>query len=209
MEKLNEILSLLKKHYGKPKTALKHKNPFQLLVATILSAQCTDKRVNIVTPKLFSELPDAKSFSETSIDKIETLVKSTGFYKNKAKNIKAASEMIINDFGGKVPDNMEDLLKLPGVARKTANIILGHAFGKTEGIAIDTHCIRLCNRFGWVDTKNAVVIERELMKEVDKKDWTLFTNLLIDHGRSVCTAKKPNCEECFLNKICVSAFRKV
>ena len=160
----------------------------------------------MVTPVLFKELPDAKAFSKAPVEKIETLIKSTGFYKNKAKNIKAASEMIIKNYGGKVPDNMENLLKLPGVARKTANIVLGQAFGKAEGIAIDTHCIRLCNRFKWVNSKNAVVIERELMKEVTKKDWTLFTNLLIEHGRAVCRAKKPDCEKCFLNKICPSAF---
>ncbi|MAF37046.1 endonuclease III [archaeon] len=207
MEYLTEILTLLKQHYGVPKTALRYDTPFQLLVATILSAQCTDKRVNIVTKELFKELQTPKDLGNVSQERLEILVKSTGFYRNKAKNIIATAKKIENDFNSKVPRTMDELLTLPGVARKTANIVLSHGFGITEGIAIDTHCIRLTNRFKWVKSKNAIIIERELMKELPKRDWTTFTNLLIAHGRATCTARKPDCENCFINKVCPSAFK--
>lgn len=204
MKNLKQILRKLKENYGSPKTDLHYKTPFQLLVAVILSAQCTDKRVNLVTPKLFSELPDAQSFSQASIEQIEKLIYTTGFYKNKAKNIKETARIIVEEFDNEVPDNMNDLLLLPGVARKTANVVLGYVYGKSEGIAIDTHCIRLCNRFEWVKSKNAIIVERELMEELPKEEWLGFTNLMIAHGQAICTAINPNCEGCFLNEICPS-----
>ena len=175
MKNLNLILEKLKEEYGSPKTDLNFKTPFQLLIAVILSAQCTDKRVNMVTPKLFSELPSPNDFMNASLEQIEELIHSTGFYKNKAKNIKETSRIIVEEFDSKVPDNMSDLLRLPGVARKTANVVLGHIYGKSEGIAIDTHCIRLCNRFGWVNSKNAIIVERELMEKLPKD---IITNII-------------------------------
>lgn len=201
---------MLKKQYPNATIALKYGNNFQLLVAVILSAQCTDERVNKVTPVLFKRFSTAEDFARCDISELEKLIYSTGFYKNKAKNIKGAAEKVVKDFGGKVPDNMKDLLTLPGVARKTANVILFEAFGRTEGIVVDTHVARISGLLGLVsrklsDAKNAVKIEQKLMTIVPKKDWGNIAYLFIDHGRAICIARRPKCEICPLSKICPSS----
>lgn len=201
---------MLKIKYPNATIALKFENDFQLLVAVILSAQCTDERVNKVTPILFKRFVNAEDFAKCDISELEKLIYSTGFYKNKAKNIKGAAEKVVKDFGGKVPDNMRDLLTLPGVARKTANVILFEAFGRTEGIVVDTHVARISGLLGLVpkklsDAKNAVKIEERLMEIVPKKDWGNIAYLFIDHGRAICIARRPKCEICPLSKICPSA----
>ena len=210
MSQVIDAIKILKKEYPSPTIELNYEGVFQLLVAVILSAQCTDERVNKVTPDLFKRYPKVKDFAESNIEELEKLIYSTGFYKNKAKNIKAAAIMICADFNEKVPNNMEDLLKLPGVARKTANVILSAGFGKNEGIVVDTHVCRLSGRLGWVDMelskkKKAVKIENKLMKIIPKKDWGKIAYLLILHGRKTCIARKPKCKICPLNKICPSA----
>jgi len=202
MNKPLEIIKRLKKEYGNPGTALKHKNPWELLVATVLSAQCTDERVNKVTPLLFKKFPDAKAMAKADLEEIEKLVRSTGFYKQKAKRLKAIAKKVIEDYNGKVPDSMEELVKLPGVARKTANIVLSYGFGKIEGIAVDTHVRRISYRLGLTKNKDPAKIEKDLMKEFDKKYWILVNSLLIQHGREVCKARKPACEECVLRDLC-------
>ena len=210
MVKVSEVIRLLKKQYPNATIALKYGNNFQLLVAVILSAQCTDERVNKVTPVLFKRFSTVEDFAGCDILELEKLIYSTGFYKNKAKNIRAAAVKVVKDFGGKVPDNMKDLLTLPGVARKTANVILFEAFGKTEGIVVDTHVARISGLLGLVskklsEAKNAVKIEERLMELVPKKDWGNIAYLFIDHGRAICVARRPKCEICPLNKICPSS----
>ena len=200
-----EIIRLLKKYYPQTECALHHKNVFELLVATILSAQCTDVRVNQITPALFSKFPRPKSFADAQVEEIEELIRSAGFYKNKAKNIKAAAQAIVANHGGKVPNSLEELTKLAGVGRKTANVVLGVGFKIPSGIVVDTHVTRLSNRFGFVKTENAVIIERELGEIIDKKEWIDFSHRLIDHGRKICKARKPRCEVCFLSDICPSS----
>jgi len=202
MNKASEIIKRLKREYGNPGTALKHRNAWELLVATVLSAQCTDERVNKVTPALFKKYPSVKSMAEANLSELEKLVKSTGFYKQKAKRLKAIAEKILKDYGGKVPDSMEELLKLPGVARKTANIVLSYGFGKAEGIAVDTHVRRVSYRLGLTDNTDPVKIEQDLMKIFPKKYWALVNSLLIEHGRRVCKARKPLCNECVLKDLC-------
>ncbi|MCX6734873.1 MAG: endonuclease III [Candidatus Peregrinibacteria bacterium] len=204
------IIKLLKKQYPYSKIALDYGNLFQLVVAVILSAQCTDVRVNKVTPALFKRFPEVSDFAECDVHELEKLIYSTGFYKNKAKNIKGAAQKTMKDFGGKVPDTMEKLLSLPGVARKTANVVLSSGFGRNEGIVVDTHVARICGLLGLVpkkmsDAKNAVKIEKILVKLVQKKDWGIFSFLMIDHGRAICIARRPKCEICPLNKICPSS----
>jgi len=201
------ILKLLKKHYPGLKCFLTHQDPFQLLVAVILSAQCTDERVNKVTPILFKRFKTAKDFAECDIQELEELIHSTGFYKNKAKNIQAMARMVVKDFQGKVPKTMEELIKLPGVGRKTANVILAEAFGINEGVCVDTHVMRLSQRLGLSKHQDPVKIEQDLMHQIPKKDWETISLTLITHGRKVCGARKPNCKECFLNKLCPSAFK--
>lgn len=202
-----KILNLLKKEYPSVRTALSFKNPLELLVATILSAQCTDMRVNIVTKDLFKKYTCVDDFAAASQEKFEKDIKSTGFYRNKAKNIIAAAKMIKKDFKGKVPDTMEDLIKLTGVARKTANVILHSAFSKEEGIAVDTHVIRLSGLLGLTKSKDPVKIEQDLIPLIPKKDWGRFALLLTQHGRMICVARKPMCGKCVLRKICPSAFK--
>lgn len=206
MQKSNaaRILSLLKKEYPGATTALLHKNPLQLLVATILSAQCTDKRVNIVTKSLFKKYRSTKDFAYAGRKKFEKDIRPTGFYRNKAKNIIGATNMIIEKFKGRVPDSMEELIELPGVARKTANIVLSHGYGKIEGIAVDTHVRRLSLRLGLTKNQDPIKIETDLMKLTVKKDWPKLSNLLIAHGRAVCKAGKPLCPECVLAHLCAS-----
>jgi len=200
-----EIFQNLQKMYPHAKCALKHKNAWGLLVSTILSAQCTDKRVNIVTPPLFSKLSNIEAFAKVDILDLEKMVKSTGFYRNKAKNIQGAAIKIINEFNGKVPDNMQDLITLPGVARKTANVVLSTWFGKNEGVVVDTHVKRITNRLQLTKEHNPEKIEKDLMKLLNQNQWGEFSHMVVLHGRSLCMAHKTKCEECLLNKICPSS----
>lgn len=199
---IKTLLKKLKKHYPKAKCSLEYRNPFELLIATILSAQCTDKRVNIVTSHLFKKFPNAKALAEADIEEIKAIIKSTGFYNSKARSIKEASRIISEKFGGHVPDNMQYLLLLPAVARKTANVVLSSAFGKNEGIAVDTHVKRLSFRLGLTKHSNPLKIEKDLMKILSQKDWGFFSNALILHGRNLCFARNPKCNKCFLKNIC-------
>ncbi|MBN1273813.1 MAG: endonuclease III [Candidatus Aminicenantes bacterium] len=204
-QRVKEIIGILRRTYPRSRTALRFDNPLQLLVATILSAQCTDEQVNKITPSLFVKYPYAAAFAEAVPGVLEEEIKSTGFFRNKTKSIIGAARKIVSDFGGSVPDNMTDLITLPGVARKTANIVLSSAYGKAEGIAVDTHVKRLSGRLGLSGEKNPDKIEKDLLSLVPKEDWLDFNYLLVNHGRAVCQAKKPNCPECGLNKLCPSA----
>jgi len=204
-KKAGQIYKILIKTYPEVTTALLHKNPLQLLVATVLSAQCTDARVNMVVKDLFEKYKTPGDYARSVKSELENEIRSTGFYRNKAKNIRAAAEKIIKDYNGKVPDNMEDLITLPGVARKTANIVLFHSFGKNEGVAVDTHVKRLSGRLGLTANSDPVKIEKDLMGLFDKSRWGKLSNLLIAHGRAVCYARKPVCDECRLNGLCPSA----
>jgi len=199
------IVRLLRKHYPQSRTALEFRNPFEILVATILAAQCTDERVNKVTPALFARYPTPADFARADRGELETLIRSTGFFRNKAKSILGASRMIVEEFGGVVPDSMEKLVALPGVARKTANIVLSAGYGKAEGIAVDTHARRLSQRLGLSRESDPDKIERDLLAVVPKDDWLDFNSLLVDHGRALCQARKPRCPECFLRPLCPSA----
>jgi len=205
-ERVREVLKRLKKLYI-PKTALNFSNPWELLVATILSAQTTDERVNMVTKDLFKKYKSIKDYAEAPLEELQEDIKSINYYRTKAKNIKACAEIILEKYGGKVPDKMDELLKLPGVARKTANVVLTAGYGKNEGIIIDTHVHRLSHRLGLSNEKNREKLEFDLMKIVPREEWGNFSFLLIDHGRAICKAKKPLCEECILNDICPSAIK--
>lgn len=196
------VLKLLSKAYPEAKTALNHSTPLQLLIATILSAQCTDKRVNIVTQDLFKKYKTAKDFASCPLSDLEKAIHSTGFYKNKARNIKGCCQMLLEKYGGEVPDTMEKLVELPGVGRKTANVILPNVFGKNEGVCVDTHVTRLSQRIGFSRHADPVRIERDLMEIMPRKDWKDITNLLISHGRAICDARKPKCEICIINTSC-------
>jgi endonuclease III len=204
--KIPELLRLLEQRYGKAKVALVHEGAFELLVATILSAQCTDKRVNLVTPVLFGRFPSPEALAKAPIEEVEEIIRSTGFFHNKAKNIIAMSRALVEEHHGKVPRTMEALVALPGVARKTANVILGSAFGIASGIVVDTHVIRLSQLLGLTTASDPVQIERELMTLIPQEEWILFGHMLIHHGREICIARRPKCEECPLNKLCPSAF---
>jgi len=204
-ENAQNTIALLKKEYPNATTALSYSNVFELLVATILSAQCTDKRVNMVTKELFKKYKKISDYASADIRALEQDIRSTGFYRNKAKNIQGSARMVLSDFNGKVPDTMDALMLLPGVARKTANIVLTHGFGKVEGIAVDTHVKRLSKRLGLTENTDPVKIEQDLMQIIPKADWGLVSDLLILHGRSVCIASKPKCEVCVLNKFCPTA----
>lgn len=201
---VDKIIALLKKKYPHFTTALLHANPVQLLVATILSAQCTDARVNIVTKTLFKKYKTASDYADASLKEFEQEIRSTGFYHNKAKNIINAAKMIMDKFNGKVPDSMEALIQLPGVARKTANIVLSHGYGKIEGIAVDTHVRRVSFRLGLTKNEDPVKIEQDLMGVTPKKEWPHLSDLLIAHGRAICVAGKPKCPECVLGSLCPS-----
>jgi len=203
-ERIKKFLPILKKLYPDARIALNFKNPLELLIATILSAQCTDARVNIVTKDLFKKYKSAQDWVQTDISEIENDIRSTGFYRNKAKNIKNACIKIEEDFGGKVPNTMEELVTLPGVGRKTANCVLGDAFG-IPGITCDTHVIRLSRRLGLSDNSDPVKLEFDLAEIVPDKDWTLFSHLIIMHGRNICNARKPKCQECKIANYCPSA----
>ncbi len=195
-------LKLLKKNYPDAHCALNFTNPYELLIATILSAQCTDERVNKVTPELFKSFPDAKAMSEAPVQELEEYIKSTGFFRNKAKNIKACCEQLVEKYEGRVPTTLEELYELPGVGRKTANVVLGNAFGIASGVVVDTHVTRLSNRMGWVKGIDAVKIEAQLNKICDQKDWIMLSHYLIAHGRAICVARSPKCEICFINDAC-------
>ncbi len=205
-ERAARIIQLLEKEHPDAKIALHSSNPLELLIATMLSAQTTDERVNIVTKALFKKYTEAEDYVKVDLKELEQDIRSTGFYHNKAKNLQNTCRLIVEKFHGKVPQTMEELVELPGVARKTANIVLYNAFGITEGIAVDTHVLRLSQRLGLTENKDQDKIERDLMGLVPKEQWMHLTDLLIFHGRRVCTAKKPNCAGCVLNKICPCAF---
>lgn len=190
------------RYYPDAHCALNYETPFQLLIATVLSAQCTDERVNKVTPALFAEFPDALSMSQAPLARLEELVRSTGFYKNKAKSLKSASMDLVSKHKGQLPQNLDDLVLLAGVGRKTANVVLGNAFNITSGVVVDTHVTRLSQRFGWTKSDNAVIIERELQKIVPEKNWIIVSHWMIEHGRQVCKARKPQCDRCFLFEHC-------
>ncbi len=204
-ERLDIILPLLEQLYPEPETALDWETPLQLLVATILSAQCTDVRVNMVTPALFSRFPDAASLATADPAEVEQLIHSTGFFRQKTKSIIGAAAAIAGEHGGEVPADMDALVKLPGVARKTANVVLGDAFGMAEGVVVDTHVKRLSGRLGLTRETNPVKVERDLMAAVPRERWTEVAHWLILHGRSTCPARKPRCGECPLAPYCPSA----
>lgn len=206
---MDELIKVLKKTYPDAKIALHYGDGFQLLVSVILSAQCTDERVNKVTPALFARYPDVYAFEKADIEELKPFIFSTGFYNNKAKNIMGAAKAVVSEFNGILPRSIVEMIKIPGVARKTANVVLSELYGVCEGITVDTHVIRLAGRLGlveekWVETKNAVKIEEKLMEIVPREYWGLFPHFLILHGRSICKAKKPDCAHCVLNNICPS-----
>lgn len=201
-QRASEILRRLTALYPDATCSLNYETPLQLLVATMLSAQCTDERVNKVTPALFARYPDAASLAGAKLEALEALIKSTGFYRNKAKNIRGASQMILERFDGQVPQTMEALTQLPGVARKTANVVLAHGFGINAGVTVDTHVKRLSQRLGLTDEENPVKVERTLMPLLPQSDWENWSIRLIYHGRAVCKARKPNCGDCVLADLC-------
>ena len=204
-ERIGPILALLHAEYPDACCALNHHNALELLVATILSAQCTDERVNKVTPALFAKYPDARAFAEADRAELEEMVRSTGFYRNKAKNIQEACQRIVQEYDGEVPANMDDLLKLSGVARKTANVVLGVAYQIADGIVVDTHVKRLSNRLGLTTQSDPEKIERDLLTITPRAEWIDLSHLLIFHGRRVCDARKPNCAGCVINHLCPSS----
>ena len=198
---MQEILKILKRLYPEAHCALIHQNPFELLIATILSAQCTDERVNLVTPALFKKYPDPQSMAKAPLGDLERMVQSTGFYKNKALSLKTTAGLLVELHGGRVPADQEALVALRGVGRKTANVVLGNCFG-IPGIVVDTHVGRLCRRMGFTQAQDPVKVEHEMMEIIDREDWTLSNHLLIDHGRSLCSARKPTCQECPVSPLC-------
>ena len=207
--RVREIVKRLDKAYPEAKCALKHTNPFELLVATILSAQCTDERVNQVTPGLFRKYPTPKDFAALRPEVLEPEIRSTGFFRNKTKSILGAARKIVQEFGGKVPDTMENLLTLPGVARKTANVVLGTAFGKATGVVVDTHVHRIAGRLDLSREKTPEKIEQDLMRIIPKSKWIDFAHQMIFHGRRCCTARNPKCAVCPLEDLCYSENKKL
>jgi endonuclease-3 len=196
------IVRRLRTAYPDAHTALTHRSPLELLIATILSAQCTDERVNKVTPSLFARFPRASDLARADRGEVEELIRSTGFYRNKAKSIQGASQKIASDFGGQVPQTMEEMLSLPGVARKTANVVMGNGFGKATGVVVDTHVFRLSHRMRLSKGKNPQEVEKDLMALVPKKEWIGLGNRLIFHGRAICSARQPKCGECMVERLC-------
>jgi len=204
-ERIPEIIRILRREFPESRTALRFETPFQILVATILAAQCTDERVNKVTPGLFRKYPTAAAFASADREELENEIRSTGFFRMKAKNILGAAKKIVEDFGGRVPETMSELLMLPGVARKTANIVLSAGYGKAEGIAVDTHVRRLAGRLRLSRESDPERIERDLMRIVPREDWLDFNFLLVNHGRKTCRARKPDCPGCPIRHLCPSA----
>ncbi len=200
-QKVSSILKVLDSLYPNLHTELIHQTTFQLLIATMMSAQCTDRQVNIVTPQLFAKFPDVQSLASAKVKEIESLIRSTGFYHNKAKNILATSKMILKEFKGQVPDNLDDLLKLPGVGRKTANVILGASFG-IPAVVVDTHVKRICYRLGFTQSTDPDKIEQDIAEKLPPDSWNQFSLQLIQLGRKICTSRKAHCEVCPLLKLC-------
>ncbi len=205
IERVLKIIELLKNEYPKIRTALNYMDPLELLVATILSAQCTDVRVNLVTKELFKKYRSSEDYANADIETFQDEIRSTGFFRNKSKNIISSNKMIIERFDSTVPSTMDELIQLPGVARKTANIVLSNAYGILEGIAVDTHVKRLSKKLGLTMNTDPNKIEQDLMKITPKKEWSNISHLLIFHGRAVCNARKPRCNECVLNWLCPSS----
>jgi len=204
-QRILKIIELLDRQYPAARTALKFRNPLEMLISTILSAQCTDARVNIVTKELFKKYKTPEDYANVKVEELENDIRSTGFYKTKAKNIKAACKIIVEKFNSKVPGTMDELLTLPGVARKTANIVLWNSYGIISGIAVDTHVKRLSGLLGLTKNKDQNKIEKDLMEITPEKEWAQITNLLIEHGRNACIARHPKCEICVLNTLCPSS----
>lgn len=207
-KRLGEVTRRLKRAYPDAKTALNHTNPFELLIATILSAQSTDERVNIVTADLFRKYRKPDDYLQVPASELEKDIHSTGFFRNKTRSIQGASKLLLEKFGGQVPQTMDELLELPGVARKTANVVLGNAFGVKAGVVVDTHVTRLSHRLAFSQEKTAEKIELDLIELVPKKDWVIFPHLMIYHGRRTCKARNPNCAECVVEKQCPSSYLK-
>jgi endonuclease-3 len=207
-DRAQQIIKLLKRAYPDAHCALNHTNAFELLIATILSAQCTDERVNIVTADLFRKYRKPQDYLKVPDTELQQDIRTTGFFRNKTKSIQGASKMLVEEFQGEVPRNMEELLQLPGVARKTANVVLGVAHGIAAGVVVDTHVGRLSNRLGLTKHKDAVKIENDLRELVPKKDWIIFAHLLIFHGRRICKARRPLCADCVVEKLCPSSMLK-
>jgi endonuclease-3 len=199
---VKEYLRLLRRYYPNSKTALNHSNAYELLVATILSAQCTDERVNLVTPELFKKYPTPVALAAAELRDIEHAIRSINFFRNKAKSLKNMATQLVNEHGGEVPSTLEELVRLPGVGRKTANVVLGNAFHIPSGVVVDTHVGRLSYRLGLTRQKAPEKIELDLQKSIPKEHWIQFSHWLIDHGRQVCKARKPHCDKCFLETIC-------
>jgi endonuclease-3 len=207
-ERVRKITRLLKGAYPDAKCSLNHSNAFELLIATILSAQCTDARVNIVTQDLFRKYRKPEDYLTVSPKELQQDIRTTGFFRNKTKSIQGTAKVLTEQYGGEVPATIEELLELPGVARKTANVVLGNAFGVSSGIVVDTHVTRLSRRLGLTEQKTAEKIEQDLIAIVPKKDWVLFSHLLIAHGRKICKARSPLCAECVVEKLCPSSYLK-
>ncbi|MFP4188712.1 MAG: endonuclease III [Halobacteriales archaeon] len=205
MDKTDEVLARLKDEYPEADTTLDYETPYELLVATVLSAQCTDERVNSVTPELFDEYPTPEAMAEAEQESVEELVRSTGFYSRKARHLREGARTLVDEFDGEVPRNVDDLTRVEGVGRKTANVVVSNAFGTHEGIAVDTHVQRLSQRLGLVDTDDRDEIERALQEKVPRDDWGLVSHLLIFHGRATCTARSPDCADCVLEDLCPSS----
>ncbi len=201
--RMRSILDRLYETYPNSHCSLDHRTPFQLLISTMLSAQCTDERVNKVTPELFKFYPTAPAMASAPVEHLADLVRSTGFFNSKSRNMSACARMLLEEYGGEVPSRLEDLIKLPGVGRKTANVVLGTAFN-IPGLVVDTHVIRIANLLGFTNQKDAVKIERELEPIIDQEHWVMFTHLIIDHGRAVCIARRPQCHVCVLAEFCPS-----
>ncbi len=207
-DRVREIIRRLKREYPDAKCSLNHSSAFELLIATILSAQCTDERVNIVTADLFRKYQKPEDYLRVAPRELEKDIRSTGFFRNKTRSIQGTSKMLTESYGGQVPATIEELLELPGVARKTANVVLGNAFGVKSGIVVDTHVTRLSRRLGLTSEKQAEKLERDLVQIVPKRDWVIFSHLLIAHGRKVCRARNPACDVCVIEKLCPSSFLK-
>jgi len=205
-QKTRKIIAALKRAYPNAKCALNHSNAFELLIATILSAQCTDARVNIVTADLFRKYRKPEDYLKVSPTTLQKEIRTTGFFRNKAKSIQGTAKMLTEKFAGRVPHTMEEMLELPGVARKTANVVLGNAFGISSGVVVDTHVSRLSHRLGLSRQKQAEKIEKDLIELVPKKDWVIFPHLFIFHGRNICKARNPQCDACVIEKFCPSSF---
>jgi endonuclease-3 len=207
-QRVRQIIRLLKRAYPDAKCSLSHSSPFELLIATILSAQCTDARVNIVTQDLFRKYRKPEDYLKVSEKELQRDIRTTGFFRNKTKSIQGTAQVLTDQYGGHVPETIEELLELPGVARKTANVVLGNAFGISSGVVVDTHVTRLSHRLGLSAEKTADKIEQDLIAIVPKKDWVIFPHLFIAHGRAICKARNPLCAECVVEKVCPSSYLK-